>query len=158
MSTLLARYDAWHQKYGALAQALCFLLVTLCGVGVFFVNQQNTTQEKAFRAEQVQRTTDNAALLGCFNRYANAQSPALAKRSVASGKLNDAMVTALFSDEGMRGLLVAIGQKKSITPRQFFITLDLFNAAQTAAATYNQVKADNPLPSAPSTFCHLPKD
>lgn len=130
--------------------AIVIMLTAFSALGWSWQNSRaDARQDRAALAENARRDAERTQLLDCFDRFATDLAGGLPPVREATAQANDALARALgllgkglakvgagtFDEADLRGLIAA------------------FDDYQRANDHLAQVRADNPYPSPPSTFC-----
>lgn len=156
MSHLYVAFDAWYHRRAPLIVTLVALSAL---VGIWIGAAATVTNGRQDRAADA--TT--AAILKCFDEYAQAQSAsssAVRKASVIKDEAT-AVFNAALNDEGRAFKNVVrkiIGD--SVEPGDVALLLDTLEArddagrrVERAQTALDRARAENPVPAAPSAFC-----
>lgn len=141
-----------REFYDQVAPWLMLLIGIVAAIGIWVgasATITNARQDAQSRAETQVRDQQQRALLDCFDDFASQLAGGLPPVREASAVRDDALAKALGS---LSSGLVKV-QQGGVTPDELAEIIDDFAKYQRAADDLTEVRAENPYPPAPSTFC-----
>lgn len=137
-----SRWRPIYERVAPILVVMCLLASLFASVGTYWGSRVNSAQDRA-------RTADNTRLLACFDDFASALAGGLPPVRKATAATNTALAAAMAE---LRAGLVKVGAG-TFTGADLNRLIDAFAAYQEANDHLEQVRAANPYPPAPSTFC-----
>lgn len=144
------RFPVWYLLYMTGIGIIVVALMVIAVQGI----QTNNRQDAAAAAANSARDTESSRLLACFDEYAAASAATSQAVRDASVSLADATTARDVALDALFRYIATDPPPDSPTGVRLFGRLLASNAALVAAqADLAQVRADNPVPDPPSTFC-----
>lgn len=149
------RFPVWYLVYMAGVGVIVVALMIVAVEGI----QTNNRQDAESAAANKARDAESARLLECFDEYAAASASTSKAVREASVVLADATTERDVSLDALFRYIATDPAEDSPVGVRLFSRLLASNAELVnAQAELAQVRVENPVPEAPSTFCAVPAD
>lgn len=146
LRSLRVLFDRYTPLIVGVLAGLC-----LAALVATYVNDQNDRErDRALGEANAARLEDNARLLGCFDDFATNLAGGLPLVR-AAGAVRDSTLQAALT--GLAAVLRKAVSGGRVTTEDTAALLDKFEAYERAARRLDKVRAANPYPEAPATFC-----